>query len=151
MMNLIQPSHRPASLRENYSLPVESIMELAMEIGGWWCETKIPLSGAPNGLQISPPEEEQEFAAAPYHETRWTLLSKRDYMALELGWPEAPGGDHPEGCARGAGRALVGGGPPGVPLRYFFVPEFYINSTKNPLEVSWQTENFYFCTKTTPW
>jgi len=28
-----------------------------------------PLSEAPNGLQISPPDEEQE-AAAPYRETR---------------------------------------------------------------------------------
>ena len=29
-----------------------------------------PLSGAPNGLQISPPDEEQEVAAAPYRKTR---------------------------------------------------------------------------------
>ena len=33
-------------------------------------KTKIPLSGAPNGLQIWPPDEEQEVAAAPYHKTR---------------------------------------------------------------------------------
>ena len=72
-------------------------------------------------------------------------------MALESGLTEAPGGDHPEGCARGVGRALVGGGPPGVPLRHFFAPVFFINSRKIPPEVSWQLENFYFCTKTTPW
>ena len=29
-----------------------------------------PLSRALNGLQISPPDEEQETAAAPYHKTR---------------------------------------------------------------------------------
>ena len=39
--------------------------------GGWlmirW--RRIPLSGAPNGLQISPPDEEREVAAAPYRKT----------------------------------------------------------------------------------
>ena len=30
--------------------------------------TKIPLFGAPNGLQIWLPDEEQEVAAAPYRE-----------------------------------------------------------------------------------
>ena len=44
--------HRPASLWRNYSLPVGSIMELAMEKGWWWWRSKIPLSEVPNGLQI---------------------------------------------------------------------------------------------------
>jgi hypothetical protein len=79
------------------------------------------------------------------------FLSEGDLIALESGLTEDPGGDHPEGRARGIGRALVGGGPPGVLLQYFFVPVFLINSTKNPPEVSWHLENFYFCTKTTPW
>ena len=29
-----------------------------------------PLSGAPNGLQIWPPDEVDEVAAAPYHKTQ---------------------------------------------------------------------------------
>ena len=40
--------------------------------GGWLMMTTAtnPLSGAPNGLQISPPEEEQGLAVASYHKTR---------------------------------------------------------------------------------
>ena len=44
------------------------------EIGdeGWLVMTRrrFPLSGAQIRLQICPPEEEQEVAAAPYRETR---------------------------------------------------------------------------------
>ena len=32
--------------------------------------TEDPLSGAPNGLQIWPPDEEQEVAVASYRETQ---------------------------------------------------------------------------------
>ena len=46
--------HWTASLRRNYSLPVGSIMELAMEKGWWWRRSKISLSGALNRLQIWP-------------------------------------------------------------------------------------------------
>lgn len=116
--------HRPASLRRNYSLPVGSIMELAMEKGWWWRRTKIPLSGAPNGLQICPPEEEQGLAAAPYHKTRWILLSiffsprKWIYgVGVEVGG--APGGP------RGRGRA-----PPSwtgcVPMALILSPVFLL-------------------------
>ena len=40
--------------------------------GGWLMMTMATDSppGAPNGLQISPPEEEQGLAAAPYRKTR---------------------------------------------------------------------------------
>ena len=62
--------HRPASLRRNYSLPVWNIMELAMKEGWWWRRSKIPLSRALNGLQIWPPDKEQEVAATPTCETR---------------------------------------------------------------------------------
>ena len=48
--------HRPASLWWNYSRTAVSIMKLVMEDGWWWWRRRIPLSGAPNGLQISPPE-----------------------------------------------------------------------------------------------
>ena len=37
--------------------------------GGGLVMTKTPLSGALNGLQIWPPDEEQEVVAAPYRET----------------------------------------------------------------------------------
>ena len=40
--------------------------------GGWLMMMMATdsLSGAPNGLQISPPEEEQGLAAAPYSKTQ---------------------------------------------------------------------------------
>jgi len=41
--------------------------------GGWLMMTMAtdsPLSGAPNGFQISPPEEERGLVAAPYRKTR---------------------------------------------------------------------------------
>ena len=81
--------HRPASLWWNYSRTVVSIMKLVMEDGWWWRWRRIPLAGAPNGLQICPPEEEQGLAAAPHRKTRWFLLfdfflSKSKYIELEL-------------------------------------------------------------------
>ena len=39
--------HWPASLRRNYSLPVESIMELAMEEVWWWWRRKPPYIWSP--------------------------------------------------------------------------------------------------------
>ena len=95
--------HRPASLWRNYSLPVGSIMELAMEKGLWWWRTKIPLSGAQNGLQIYPPEEEQGLAAALYRKTRWNFLpdfflSESEYMELGLRSVESQGA-HKAGSA----------------------------------------------------
>ena len=82
--------HRPASLRWNYSRTAVSIMKLVMEDGWWWWWwRRIPLSGAPNGLQISPPNEEQEGAAAPYCKMWWFLLSdfslpESEYMESRL-------------------------------------------------------------------
>ena len=81
--------HRPASLRWNYSRTAVSIMKLVMEDGWWWWRRWIPLSGAPDGLQISPPERDQGLAAAPCRKTRWNFLSdfflpEREYMELEL-------------------------------------------------------------------
>ena len=58
--------HRPASLRIDYSRTTKSFMELEREEGWWWRWRRFPLSGAQNGLQICPPDEEQEVAAPPY-------------------------------------------------------------------------------------
>ena len=122
--------HRPASLWGNYSLPVGSIMELAMEKGWWWRRPKIPLSGAPNRLQIWPPKEEQEVAAAPYRETQknflpYFFLWNCEFIALELGQTEPHGPHEVPGRARGGGVpwCLVGTGwPPSSRfwLQYFF-------------------------------
>ena len=49
------------------------------------------------------------------------------------------------------GRALVGCAHPGAPLRQVLAPEILIIDIKNPRKVSFHSENFYFCTKTTPW
>ena len=68
--------HRPASLWWNYSCTAVSIMKLVMEEGWWWRWRRIPLSEAPNGLQISPPERVLGLAAAPYRRTWWILLSR---------------------------------------------------------------------------
>jgi hypothetical protein len=59
-------------------------------------------------------------------------------------------GNTPWPC-QGGWCGLVGVSPPGAHLRYFFAPAFFVNSIKNPLKVSGHSENFYFCTKTTPW
>ena len=101
--------HRRASLRWDYSRMAMSITKLVMENGWWWRWRWIHLSGAPNGLQLSPPEEEQGLAAALYRKTRWILLfdffSSRTWIyrvGVEVG-----GGP---GDPRGRGRAL-GGAP----------------------------------------
>jgi len=72
-------------------------------------------------------------------------------MALELGEVGPRGGQHTPGRARGVGRGLVCAGPPGAHLRWILAPVFFINSAKIPPKVSGHSENFYFCTKTTPW
>ena len=148
--------HRPASLWRNYSLPVGSIMELAMEKGWWWRRLKIPLSGAPNGLQIWPPEEEQEVAVDLYRKTWWNFLS--DFFPPKIGFYSV--GIRVSGATRWAQptRARLGGlVRPGVscparaPLWWFLAPVFFIYCKINLQKVSSSFENFYFCTKITPW
>jgi len=103
--------HGPASLRWDYSCTAVSIMKLVMEDGWWWGWRRIPLSEAPNVLQICPPEEEHGLAAAPYHKTRWILLSdfflpEREYMELELRSVEV------QGAHKDGGHAPGGWAPP---------------------------------------
>ena len=49
------------------------------------------------------------------------------------------------------GRALVGCAQLGAPLWWVLAPEILIIDIKNPRKVSFHSENFYFCTKTTSW
>ena len=54
--------------------------------GGW---RRFALSGAPNGLQICPPKEEQGLAVALYwknvmNPSLWFFLPEHEYMELEL-------------------------------------------------------------------
>jgi hypothetical protein len=55
------------------------------------------------------------------------------------------------GATRWGWRVLVGCAHPGAPLRWFLAPEIILYCIKNPRKVSFHSENFYFCTKTTPW
>ncbi len=58
--------HRPGSLRIDYSRTTKSFMELERAEGWWWRWRRFPLSGAQDGLQICPLDEEQVVAAPPY-------------------------------------------------------------------------------------
>ena len=141
--------HRPAILRWNYSRTAVSIMKLVMEDGWWWRWRRIPLSGAPNGLQISPPERVQGLAVALYRKTRWILLfdfflSESEYMELELRSVERQGA-HVAGARPPP--SWTGCGPPGMDLS----SSIFIYSKIIPRWFSGHSENFYFCTKITPW
>ena len=146
--------HRPASLWRNYSLPVGSIMELAMQKDWWWRRSKIPLSGAPNGLQIWPPDEERRwrrlclverdnsFSLIFFGKIGFYSVGLRVCGATRWGqptWAHMEGGD------------LVGCAHLGAPLRWFLAPEILFYCIKIPPKVSFHSQNFYFCTKTTPW
>ena len=125
--------HRPASLRWDYSRTAVSIMKLVMEDGWCWWWRWIPLSGALNGLQISPPEEEHGLAAAPYRKTRWILLSdfflpEREYIKLELTLVEVQG-THEAG---GAPCTLVD--RVWVPLCWFFRQYFLLIPKHDSME-----------------
>jgi hypothetical protein len=92
-------------------------------------------------------------AAAPYRETRWTLLlyfflRGREYIELELGSEEACGAHKPPGRALGGARPLACGQWVD-PLQLILSPIFFINSKNILCKFSGQSENFYFCTKIT--
>ena len=96
---------------------------------------------------------------------RWRqlLVVKRDesfslFFSLKIGiysvrvevcgatkWYNSPG------RTRRGGRALVGCAHPGAPLVQVLAPEILIIDIKNPRRDSFHSENFYFCTKITPW
>ncbi len=90
--------HRPASLWIDYSRTMKSFMELEREEGWWWRWRRFPLSGAQNGLQICPPDEEQDVAAPRIaNATKSSLLifflGESEFIELNLGAVE-PRGPH---------------------------------------------------------
>ena len=147
--------HRPVSLRWNYSRTAVSIMKLVMEDGWWWRRRRFPLSGAQNGPQICPPEEEQEVVAAPYCKTRWTLLLDFylhgcEYIELESRSEE------PRGAHKPPGRAL-GGAPSWLvanrwtPLAWFFRQYFLLIPKIFSVNFQPIPRTFISAQKTTPW
>ena len=72
---------------------------------------------------------------------------------MELGfWSvESQGGHEAGGAPRGRGRAPHPRGQGVGPLVLILSPLFFINSKNILREVSGHSENFYFCTKITPW
>ena len=90
--------HRPASLRIDYSRTTKSFMELEREEGWWWRWRRSPWSGAQNGLQICPPDEERVVAAPPYRKrdeifSSDFFLGESEFIELRLGAAE-PCGPH---------------------------------------------------------
>ena len=142
--------HRPTSLRWNYSRTAVSIMKLVMEEGWWWRRRQIPLSGAPNGLQISPPETDWGLAAAPYCKMRWILLSNffspRTWIyrvGVEVGG--APGGP------RGRGRAPTLMYRVWAPWPWFFRQYFLLFPKIISVDFQVIPRTFNSVQKITPW
>ena len=147
--------HRLASLRIDYSRTMKSFMELEREEGWWWRWRRFPLYEAQNGLQISPPDEEQDVAAPPYCK-RDEIFSldffwdESEFIELSLGTAE-PRGHHKLASRHQAGDGYMACGPLAHPLRWIFAQVFFIFSRNILRKFSGRSENFHFCTKTTPW
>ena len=77
------------------------------------------------------------------------FLREAEYMELEVRSVEVQGGHEIGG--RPVGGAPLSRGQGVGPLVYFFRPEILINSKKLLRGFSGHSENFYFCTKITPW
>ena len=73
------------------------------------------------------------------------FLPEREYMELELRPVEVQGGH------KDIGRTSHPCGQGVVPLRLILSPIFLIDSKNHLREVSGHSENFYLCTKITPW
>ena len=78
-------------------------------------------------------------------------LRKTGYIELELRSVEHHGAHKTGGAPRGRGRAPHPRGQGVGPLALILSPVFFIISKNNLHEVSGHSENFYFCTKITPW
>ena len=146
--------HRPASLRRNYSLPVGSIMELAMRCVGDDEDRRSP-SPEPQtdsrfGLPMKNRRRRQLRLVKRDNSFSLIFLEKCDFITQVLGSVGPPGGDNPP---RRALRGACPGGlcPPRCPLRWFLAPVFLFYYIKNPRKVSFQSGNFHFYKKTTPW
>ena len=130
-------------------------MKLVMEDGWWWRRRRIPLSGASNGSRSALPREFRawwrlrivkcdESSSLPFSPRKWIYG-----VGAEVGgasWdPEDRGRAQgyrarPHPCGQGVG-----------PLWLILSPIFFINSKMYLHGFSGHYENFYFCTKITPW
>ena len=140
-------------------------MKLVMEDGWWWRWRRIALSGATNGFHISPPEEEQGLAAAPYRKTWWIILfdffSPRTWIygvGVEVGG--GPGGPRGRRRTQGVGRAptlmarvlapfswffrqcflLI---PKGVSVKFLVIPRTFISDKNNTMAILLKTASFW--------
>ena len=105
-----------------------------------------------NGLQICPPDEEQDVAAPPYRKCDEIFSSgffrdECEFIELSLGAAD-PRGPDKLGCrGQGGGRGNMACGPLAHPLRWIFAQVLFIFSRKILRKFSGHSENFYFCTK----
>ena len=76
---------------------------------------------------------------------------ERGYIELELGAAELRGAHKPASPGQGGGRASWACGLLAPSLQLILAPVFFIYSRKIPHRFPGHSENFYFCTKTTPW
>jgi len=68
----------------------------------------------------------------------------RGFIELKGGGEDLRVGHHPEGRARGPWRALVGGGPPVVLLREFFLPTGVFWPRKNPQKLVLRLDSVWY-------
>ena len=79
------------------------------------------------------------------------FLPEHEYMELELRSVELQGAHEAGGVPRGGRRAAHPHGQVVGPLTLILSPVFFIYSKNILREVTGHSENFYFCTKITPW
>jgi hypothetical protein len=79
------------------------------------------------------------------------FLRGSEFIALELGQTATCGPHKASGCALVGGHALLPCGQQVAPLLLILAPIIFIYSIKILQKVSSNSENFDFCTKTTPW
>ena len=147
--------HHPASLRIDYSRTTKSFMELEREEGWWWRCRWFPLSGAQDGLQICPPDEEQVVEAPPYRKrdenfSFYFFWDERGLIDLRFGAAEPCGPHKPAHRHQGGGGGARACGPLAHPLRWNLAQIFLIFSKTAPRKFSGRLENFDFCIKITP-
>ena len=147
--------HRPVSLWRNYSLPMGAT---------WNCWWRRVVDDDDNESPSLEPQTDSR-SAFPMKNRRWQRLRimKRDETFSSIFSPKigfynvgirvrgATRWAQPLGRAWRGWHALVYHAHPGHALQWFLVPVFFIYSKINLQKVSFQTDNFYFCTKTTPW
>ena len=157
MVNLIQP----ITVQQAYEWVTHSRRWASWNC--WWS-----MVDDDDGDESPSPERRTDSRSAlPMKNRRWRRLCivKRDetsslifflgeseFIALKLGSVELRGPHKLHGrTLGGGGRTHVACGPLVGPHLWIFTPVFFIYSIKNLQKVLSNSENFYFCTKTTPW